>query len=242
MKTWMTQNGYLVLRILSGRCNAFAVLHGSRFILVDTGRRIRRGCLMKAVDGLCAAGNTFAALVLTHAHFDHVENAAEVAERYCVPVIIEKEEIEYLADGRNAPIRNVMGLPRLASRFVHKGMGRWFRYAPVQGAIPMESAVLRGIAGMEGLTALATPGHTPGSASVVVDGEIAIVGDTMHGVFPGNARPPFACDEAALLQSWRKLMETGCRNFLPAHGGWRSNETVRKQIAGWTKRSGYTDG
>ena len=36
-----------------------------------------------------------------------------------------------------------------------------------------------------------TPGHSPGSLSVVVDDEVALVGDTVFGVFRGSVFPPF---------------------------------------------------
>ena len=65
---------------------------------------------------------------------------------------------------------------------------------------------------------LHTPGHSPGSQSIIVDNEIALVGDAMFGVFPGSIFPPFADNEEELITSWGKLIQTGCRLFLPSHG------------------------
>jgi glyoxylase-like metal-dependent hydrolase (beta-lactamase superfamily II) len=84
-----------------------------------------------------------------------------------------------------------------------------------------------------GATILHTPGHSPGSISLIVDDEIAIVGDTMVGTFPGKIFPPFADDVKGVVQSWGKLLETGCRLFLPAHGSGNSRELVEKL---WRKR------
>jgi glyoxylase-like metal-dependent hydrolase (beta-lactamase superfamily II) len=64
--------------------------------------------------------------------------------------------------------------------------------------------------------------------SVIVGDEIAIVGDTMVGTFPGKIFPPFADDVEGVVQSWGKLLETGCRLFLPAHGSGNSRELVEK--------------
>jgi glyoxylase-like metal-dependent hydrolase (beta-lactamase superfamily II) len=54
--------------------------------------------------------------------------------------------------------------------------------------------------------------------SVVLDDEIALVGDTMVNAGPWSVFPPFADDVGLLLDSWRRLLETGCRLFLPGHG------------------------
>jgi glyoxylase-like metal-dependent hydrolase (beta-lactamase superfamily II) len=63
-----------------------------------------------------------------------------------------------------------------------------------------------------------TPGHTKGCLSVIVDNELAIVGDAMFGVFPGSIFPPYGNDVRQMVESWEKLLETSCRLFIPAHG------------------------
>jgi glyoxylase-like metal-dependent hydrolase (beta-lactamase superfamily II) len=75
-----------------------------------------------------------------------------------------------------------------------------------------------------------TPGHSPGSQSVIVDGEIALVGDAMFGIVPGSAFPPFASDVPLLVDSWGKLLVTGCRLFLPAHGTANSRLLVQRDF------------
>ena len=46
-----------------------------------------------------------------------------------------------------------------------------------------------------------TPGHTIGSMSIVVDNEVAIVGDTMFGVFKCSVFPPYANDVKQMVKS-----------------------------------------
>ena len=69
---------------------------------------------------------------------------------------------------------------------------------------------------------LPTPGHSPGSISAIIDDEIAIVGDAMFGVFAGSVFPPFADDVRLMVESWKKLLDTGCGTYLPGHGSERS--------------------
>jgi len=76
---------------------------------------------------------------------------------------------------------------------------------------------------------LHTPGHTAGSVSIVINDEIAIVGDTMFGIFPGSVFPPFAEDPRQLINSWGQLLDTGCSLFLPSHGSANTRELVQKE-------------
>ncbi|MDT8393214.1 MAG: hypothetical protein RQ761_05190 [Bacteroidales bacterium] len=59
---------------------------------------------------------------------------------------------------------------------------------------------------------------TADSLSVIVDNEIAIVGDALFGISRRSVMPPFANDRALMVKSWHKLLETGCNIFLPGHG------------------------
>ena len=65
---------------------------------------------------------------------------------------------------------------------------------------------------------LHTPGHSSGSSCVIVENEIAIVGDTMGGFLPGTLFPPWGDDPEALLRSWKLLLDTGCHTF--PSGSW----------------------
>jgi len=80
---------------------------------------------------------------------------------------------------------------------------------------------------------LPTPGHSPGSMSVVVDDEIAIVGDAVFGVFKWSVLPPYATDLVRTVESWGRLLETSCRLFLPGHG---SAKTRAELQAGYAER------
>jgi glyoxylase-like metal-dependent hydrolase (beta-lactamase superfamily II) len=76
-----------------------------------------------------------------------------------------------------------------------------------------------------------TPGHTRGSLSIVVDDEIALVGDTMFGVFKGSVFPPYAENAGVMIQSWGKLLDTSCRLFIPSHGTANSRSLVERDFA-----------
>ena len=75
-----------------------------------------------------------------------------------------------------------------------------------------------------------TPGHTEGSISLIIDNEIALVGDTMFGAFPGTIFPPFANDESLMVNSWEKLLKTKCKVFIPSHGSANDRGLVEKDF------------
>lgn len=83
-----------------------------------------------------------------------------------------------------------------------------------------------------------TPGHTVGSISIIINNEIAIVGDAMFGIFKESVYPPFADDPKLMIKSWGKLLDTGCSIFLPAHGTSNSRELLQRQYDKYKKRFG----
>lgn len=73
-------------------------------------------------------------------------------------------------------------------------------------------------------------GHSKGSMCIIIDDDgIALVGDTMFGVFGNSIFPPFADDVEIMIENWKKLLETGCKLFLSGHGKVISRELLGKQ-------------
>lgn len=215
MTPWTTPTGCTVRQLLAGRSNAFLLTSGSARVLVDAGRRNRWPDLQ---DRLAQAGvDRLDALVLTHAHFDHAENARRIREVYGATVIVHQSEAGFVESG-DAPLPAGSVLPtRVLTRRLRRLLAPWFRY----DGCPVDVAVRDGLDlarwGFRG-SVLHTPGHSRGALSVVLDDELALVGDTMVDVALWSVFPPFADDVAQLLDSWRRLLDTGCRVFLPGHG------------------------
>ena len=76
-----------------------------------------------------------------------------------------------------------------------------------------------------------TPGHTPGSISIVLPGEAAIVGDLVVGRFNALKRPAYpvwVTDKQQVRESIRKLLDDAPITFLSGHGGPFKTEDVRR--------------
>ena len=66
-----------------------------------------------------------------------------------------------------------------------------------------------------------TPGHSPGSVSVLLDSGEAFVGDLAMNKFPlrrSAGLPIFADDTVQVIDSWRLLLRNGATTVYPAHG------------------------
>jgi hydroxyacylglutathione hydrolase len=225
MKTWRTKSGYKIIKALSGRSNVFLLTNGEKNILVDTSP----GRLWKKLDRRLKSLHIRCIdyLVITHAHYDHAENAFRLKTRYNVQVIVHKSEANDLSSGGNGKIDGTNAFARFMIKILSKLLAGKMAFEPCAPDLLVDEKMdLNGM----GFNAyiLHTPGHTPGSISLIVDDEIALVGDCMFGVFKGSAFPPFALNTGQMIESWGKLLNTGCSLFLPSHGSADSRELVQR--------------
>jgi len=230
MQLWTTRANTQVIQLLAGRSNSYLVLQGGRAVLVDTGWKHARSALIALLDRLLPTSGALAALVLTHAHFDHAENAARIVKEYSVPVYVQREEATWLSTGDNPLPRGTNPITRWLTDHFARRLEPYCRYEPVAPGCIVDKELDLAPLGFDAVLTH-TPGHSPGSLSVIVDREFALVGDTMYGVFPGTAFPPFADDPKQLFASWKRLLDTGCKLFLPGHGSARTRELVARKLA-----------
>lgn len=215
MKSWNTARGGSVIRVLSGGIHAFLLTNGEQNILIDTGMTRHRRLLERRLRRLGI--QKIALLVLTHAHYDHAGNAAMIKERYGATVIIHRTEADHLASAENTPIHGTVALTKFLFNLLRTRFPRWLSYPPCRADVLVDDRYDLRDAGFSAYL-LHTPGHSPGSISVIIGDEIALVGDALFGVSPRSVLPPIASDTAKVIQSWKELLGTGCRIFMPAHG------------------------
>ncbi len=225
MKKWQTKSGYTITEVLTLRANVFLLSNGNNNILIDTSMESYRTKLVEHLEKLGIA--RLDALILTHTHFDHVENAAYVRDKYGAKVIVHKSEAEFLESG-NSPLPGGTIRPaKLALELLGKKVQAKVKYEPCQADILVEDVISLNDYGFEARI-IHTPGHSAGSISVIIDDQIALAGDTLYGAIPNSAFPPFADDADQLIKSWGKLLESTCEIFIPAHGFQISREVLEK--------------
>ncbi|MDP1620960.1 MAG: MBL fold metallo-hydrolase [Bacteroidales bacterium] len=212
MKTWVTSGGYEITRILFGRSNVFSVAGRSLRLLVDTGWSGDGTRLLKRLDRTGKPD----AVIMTHTHFDHAGNAARIKERFSAVFIVHETEKEFLESGDSPIPHGTIAWSRLLYNLGAEHVPQWFHVSGVNADIVFRERYDLSSFGFNAYI-LHTPGHSAGSSSVVVENEIAIAGDLLAGM-PVSIYPAWGDDPPAIVRSWKKLLDTGCHIFLPAHG------------------------
>jgi glyoxylase-like metal-dependent hydrolase (beta-lactamase superfamily II) len=156
-------------------------------------------------------------LVLTHTHFDHAANAAFLKKTFGLKIVVHQSEAGFLKEG-NTPLPDIVGGPlKWINRFDRRKISFIARVEPAEADIIISEELDLSEKNIP-VKLLPLPGHSNGSLTVFVDDEIAIVGDNMVNLPWQRILPPFADNLPALFESWKKLLDTPCRIFLPSHG------------------------
>ncbi len=78
-----------------------------------------------------------------------------------------------------------------------------------------------------------TPGHTPGSISVILDSGEAFVGCMAHNGFPFRIQPGlpiYALDIEEIKKQWKILIDSGIKMIYPGHGKPFPVEIIKKSL------------
>ena len=178
---------------------------GSETLLVDTGVARLAGAIRRAIQATGIRPSSIDRIVLTHYDYDHSGSAAQLARELNAPVAIHSADAALVSNPSDSP-----GLRRL---LYHQPVPRVLGWEA-----PVISTLLEEGDSLGDWNVIHTPGHTPGSLSLVRD-DVGIVGDALvhvRGRLIGNVRH-LATDIAAQNASVKRLMTTGIRTVLPGH-------------------------
>ena len=171
--------------------NVYFVRSGMNWALIDTSVAGSAGAIKRAADELCGHDNPPAAILLTHVHPDHAGAAPELARAWSCPVYVPETELP-LATAHDLATLERFAIP----------LDRWI-VLPIMRRLSQEkvSAILAAQSmadcarplnpgdapGLDGWTAVATPGHTPGHLAFRRERDgVLIAGDAVLTVNAGS--------------------------------------------------------
>jgi glyoxylase-like metal-dependent hydrolase (beta-lactamase superfamily II) len=154
-------------------------------------------------------------IFLTHAHLDHFGAAAELRRRTGAPVAIHSDDAQALAEAETM-LGEVRGRGRLIGALLPL-LERVLPPEPVQADILVSDGQSLAEFGLEARV-LHTPGHTPGSSCLMVEGELAFAGDLVSSTGKPHPQRFFAGSWTQVAQSLERLQSAGPRLSYPGHG------------------------
>ena len=189
---------------------------GSKLVAIDTGLGLgmfeqSKGAVGQYHSNLQAAGidrNVVDVVIISHFHGDHINGLVSPENKPAFPnaeIMVPEIEAAFWADESNAaklpePIRPQMGNVKRVMGIVG---GKVTKYQPGKEVVP-------------GITAIATPGHTPGHTSHIVasgNNKVLVQGDVIAGAATLFVRNPNwqligDTDKPQAVETRKKLYDT----------------------------------
>lgn len=204
-------DGVYMVRL--GYVRAWVIDGDEGVTLIDTGTPKKEGPILQ---GLTSIGRSFDDLVriaITHSHVDHVGSLAAVAARADAEVVVPAADAAAVRGEEPSPP------PPMLDRVPF--LKPVFRRLPGAAPAPVDRTVVDGDALPGDLTAIGTPGHTPGHTSYRLDrdGGVLFVGDACAHRGTEIVRGFFNAPRDDVDGSIRRLAEEDVAVACFAHSG-----------------------
>ena len=178
------------------KTNTYIVVEGGSAIVVDPGDSVCADAIKLKLDAL---GARVKAILITHAHFDHIAGVASLKDLYeSAKVYAHRESVEYIHGKKN--------------------LGKYIgvKVEPFEPDVLLEGGERLNIAGLE-IDVIYTPGHSKDGVCYKL-GDKIFTGDTIFFQTYGRT-DLFDGDIVTLRQSAKKLFSLeGDYRLLPGHG------------------------
>jgi glyoxylase-like metal-dependent hydrolase (beta-lactamase superfamily II) len=203
------------------------VADGSGVMLIDAGFPGSRDDVLTSLRSLGFTSADVGAILLTHAHIDHLGSAIWFAHTHGTPVYCHPAEVaharrDYLEQASPAALMAQAWRPqwlRWSAQVAAKGA---LQRAGIPAARPLTAEIAATLPGRP--RALPTPGHTSGHCSYVVDG-VLVAGDALVTGHPlAQRRGPqllpsvFNHSDDDCARSLSVLATAGTDVLIPGHG------------------------
>jgi glyoxylase-like metal-dependent hydrolase (beta-lactamase superfamily II) len=231
-----------IRRLTGGVSNFYLVEETGGLTLVDAGTPGDWQLFLRTLDTLGRRLDDLDAVVLTHAHPDHV-GFAERARREGPTTVWVHEDDAAVAQGAklekgDAGLARYLGRAEFYRTFIGLIRGKATKIIPVVEVSTFTGDEVLDVPGKPRVVHI--PGHTPGNAVLFLESRRALLtGDTLvtHNPLTGRIGPQvmpsgFTRDTAQALASLSALENLNAEIILPAHGDpWHGPVSQAVQLA-----------
>jgi hydroxyacylglutathione hydrolase len=198
-----------------GMARAYLIESDGGMVLVDAGMPHSEGSVMRRLRAL--GRDDLRLIFVTHAHVDHYGSAAALRRITGARIAIHRADADAMSRGET-PIRSAQGRGRVLMA-VRSLIEPVMRAEPTPPDILLKDGDnLRAYGVGCDAVVIHTPGHTPGSCCLLVDGRLAFVGDLLSTTFRPRVQSFFACDWSRIPGSFARLQELNPETVYAGHG------------------------
>lgn len=199
-----------------GITNIYLIKTSGGFVLIDTGGHGKERRFEYSLARMGIKPGDIKLIIITHAHYDHVGSLAGIKKACGSQVLAHPLEAAIMAKGE-AVIPPGTTLPGKTISMIGRRTRNVLSFEPIKTEIRVGTELDMGIFGIKGRI-VPTPGHTPGSLSLLMDNGDAYVGDLAVNWAWTGYLPGFAEAENEIYHSWDMIIQRGVKNVFPAHG------------------------
>jgi len=199
---------------VAGFANAYLLEGKDGLILVDAGPPLFEQQILDKMEEL--GRDDLRLIFITHAHIDHYGGAAVISAATGALIAIHEADAEALAKGETR-LGSVRYLPRQVTDYVLPRLEPNIRINPTEADVLFKDGADLSEYGLDARV-IHLPGHTPGSAGLVVDQQIAFIGDLISTAGGPHIQRSYADDWMQLRRNVEQLKERKPSIIYAGHG------------------------
>ncbi len=206
----------LIIPIRTGNVRIFLVKSQHGYHLIDTGHPFQERRIERILRSLGVNPEDIRTIILTHGHLDHIGCLAYLKARSRAVLVCHRSIQSVLENGGfEEAVPRVLGW-KLFNPIVSSLLRK--RMKPVQPDRVIDDSLDLIEYGLPGRV-IHTPGHSPGSCSILLEGGICFIGDLLRERSPGIFDTGlFYHDRGQILASLKKIAAFKPEMLYLSHG------------------------